>query len=117
MAKEEWGQKHTCRSCGARFYDMRRTPVTCPKCGAEQPQIEETRSRRAAREADELARERAAQARKAKVVPAEVEDVDEEGFDEAFEDDDEDDVGIEDASELGDDDVGDVRLGDEDDEN
>ncbi|WP_229708363.1 TIGR02300 family protein [Tistrella bauzanensis] len=119
VAKEEWGQKHTCRNCGARFYDMRRTPVTCPKCGTEQPQIEEPRSRRqAAREADELARERAALARKAKVVPAVVEEAEEDGFDPAFteEDDDDEDVGIEDPSELGDDDVSDVHIGGDDDD-
>lgn len=34
MAKPEWGQKRTCQSCGCRFYDLTRTPVICPKCGA-----------------------------------------------------------------------------------
>lgn len=34
MAKPEWGQKRTCQSCGCRFYDLTRTPVVCPKCGA-----------------------------------------------------------------------------------
>lgn len=34
MAKPEWGQKRTCQSCGCRFYDLTRVPVTCPKCGA-----------------------------------------------------------------------------------
>ncbi len=33
MAKPEWGAKHLCRSCGARFYDLRRKPIVCPKCG------------------------------------------------------------------------------------
>ena len=31
-AKLEWGAKRTCLSCAARFYDMRREPITCPKC-------------------------------------------------------------------------------------
>lgn len=35
MPKPEWGVKHTCMSCGARFYDMLRNPVVCPKCGSE----------------------------------------------------------------------------------
>ena len=35
MAKPEWGVKRTCLSCGARFYDLQRQPITCPKCGAE----------------------------------------------------------------------------------
>ena len=34
MAKPEWGTKRTCQSCGARFYDMRRAPIVCPKCNA-----------------------------------------------------------------------------------
>ena len=32
MAKSEWGNKHICPSCGARYYDLRREPVVCPKC-------------------------------------------------------------------------------------
>lgn len=34
MAKPEWGVKRTCQSCGARFYDMQRTPIICPKCSS-----------------------------------------------------------------------------------
>ncbi|MEX2644027.1 MAG: TIGR02300 family protein [Acetobacterales bacterium] len=33
MAKPEWGTKRACQSCGARFYDMQRQPIVCPKCG------------------------------------------------------------------------------------
>ena len=32
MAKITWGTKRTCPSCGARFYDLRRSSVVCPKC-------------------------------------------------------------------------------------
>lgn len=32
MAKAEWGIKRSCQSCGARFYDLQRSPITCPKC-------------------------------------------------------------------------------------
>lgn len=28
------GTKRKCSSCGASYYDLNRTPVTCPKCGA-----------------------------------------------------------------------------------
>jgi len=35
MTKPEWGEKRTCQACGARFYDMERSPILCPKCGAE----------------------------------------------------------------------------------
>ncbi len=34
MAKPEWGTKRICQSCGARFYDFGRSPITCPTCGA-----------------------------------------------------------------------------------
>jgi uncharacterized protein (TIGR02300 family) len=33
LAKSEWGLKRVCPSCGARYYDMQKDPVTCPKCG------------------------------------------------------------------------------------
>lgn len=35
MAKPEWGEKHRCSSCGKPFYDMKKTPIICPACGAE----------------------------------------------------------------------------------
>ena len=35
MAKPEWGEKHRCSSCGKPFYDMKKSPIMCPACGAE----------------------------------------------------------------------------------
>ena len=32
MAKPEWGQKHTCANCGAKFYDFKKDQPACPKC-------------------------------------------------------------------------------------
>lgn len=32
----ELGQKHDCFKCGAKFYDLKKTPVLCPKCHADQ---------------------------------------------------------------------------------
>ncbi len=32
MAKPEWGTKRTCQNCAARFYDLKRDPIVCPKC-------------------------------------------------------------------------------------
>lgn len=34
MVKAELGTKRTCPSCAARFYDLLKNPVVCPKCGA-----------------------------------------------------------------------------------
>lgn len=35
MTKPNWGLKRTCQSCGARFYDLEKDPILCPKCGVE----------------------------------------------------------------------------------
>ena len=32
MSKQEWGAKHLCPGCGAKYYDMGRNPITCPSC-------------------------------------------------------------------------------------
>ena len=34
MAKPELGEKRLCPSCGAKYYDLNRDPITCPKCSA-----------------------------------------------------------------------------------
>ncbi len=34
MAKPEWGVKRVCQSCAAKFYDLNRSPIICPKCAA-----------------------------------------------------------------------------------
>lgn len=33
MVKAAWGTKRSCQSCGARFYDLSKNPIVCPKCG------------------------------------------------------------------------------------
>jgi uncharacterized protein (TIGR02300 family) len=35
VVKASWGTKRTCQSCGARFYDLNKGPIKCPKCGRE----------------------------------------------------------------------------------
>ncbi len=35
MVKASWGTKRTCQSCAARFYDLNKGPIKCPKCGRE----------------------------------------------------------------------------------
>jgi uncharacterized protein (TIGR02300 family) len=32
MSKPAKGTKRVCQSCGARFYDLSRTPIVCPVC-------------------------------------------------------------------------------------
>ena len=36
MTKPELGNKHQCQHCGTKFFDLNKTPVVCPKCGAVQ---------------------------------------------------------------------------------
>jgi uncharacterized protein (TIGR02300 family) len=32
VAKPELGTKRLCAGCGAKFYDLNKDPITCPKC-------------------------------------------------------------------------------------
>ena len=32
MAKPELGTKRACGNCGAKFYDLNKDPIICPKC-------------------------------------------------------------------------------------
>ena len=132
MVKPEWGTKRICHNCGARFYDLHRDPIICPKCNATFDPEALLRSRRS-RSAivAELAAEKPAKGKAAPVAqdPAladpealetetaadeadsateEIEDV--ESADDEFDEEDTDDTNVllEDASELGDDNVDDV---------
>ncbi|AEV35189.1 Conserved hypothetical protein FYDLN acid [Pseudovibrio sp. FO-BEG1] len=33
MARPELGTKRLCAACGAKYYDLNRDPIICPKCG------------------------------------------------------------------------------------
>jgi len=35
VVKATWGTKRTCQSCAARFYDLNKSPIKCPKCGRD----------------------------------------------------------------------------------
>lgn len=34
MAKPELGLKRQCQNCGAKFFDLNKSPIVCPKCAA-----------------------------------------------------------------------------------
>jgi uncharacterized protein (TIGR02300 family) len=34
VAKPELGTKRLCTHCGAKFYDLSKTPIICPKCSS-----------------------------------------------------------------------------------
>ncbi len=117
MAKPEWGVKRLCQSCATKFYDLGRSPITCPQCGARfdpEALLKSRRSRPAAApkparppakalEVDETGRPDNELPDKSSIDPG--------GDDQALKDnadDEDDDSVIEDASELG----GDADLSD-----
>ncbi len=102
MPKADLGQKRVCGSCGAKFYDLSRSPILCPKCGTEFDLSAVVKPRRARA----VAEDKPAKAKKvpklAEVAAAESPEAD---VDEAVVvgDDEEEEGVIEDASELGED--------------
>lgn len=100
MVKAELGQKRVCMSCAAKFYDLNKDPIICPKCGTVFDVAAAAKPRRARAVADEKP------AKKKAPKLAEVADVDvpDTEADDAVADDEEEEGVIEDASELGEDD-------------
>src|ERR1700755_1632068 len=45
VAKSELGTKRLCASCGAKFYDLAKNPIVCPKCETVFQPVVNTRSR------------------------------------------------------------------------
>jgi len=109
VSKPEWGLKRSCQSCGARFYDLLRSPIICPKCGAEFDPLANLRPRRGRGAAESKERrEREAPVAEGAALGIETEEV--------ADADAEDEAVIEDASELGEDDVAEVIEGEADEE-
>ncbi len=107
VKKADWGTKRVCQSCGCKFYDLQRSPIVCPSCGAGFDPEALLKSRRI-RSAPVAKPEKPAAP--AKPVEKKAEDELEE-LAEKTEDLEEDDALIVDADELGDDDdLGDVVV-------
>jgi uncharacterized protein (TIGR02300 family) len=134
VAKPELGTKRLCASCAAKFYDLNKTPIVCPKCNTvlELSAIstrarQDAASARAAAVADEEAI--VPETQDAEFVSLEEADAEAQGKkpvkgkgapDEATDDDIEIDETLDDAAfieeqEEGDDDVADI-IGDVDNE-
>ena len=125
MAKPEWGIKRICPSCGARYYDLRKDPPVCPTCNAEFDPEALLKSRRARPVPSEEVVKKLPLPLQASLgvevddETADLVDADALPVGDLEEDaEDEEDVLIEDASELGEDDMGEVVVdgGDEDEE-
>jgi len=122
VANPKWGTKRLCQSCGAKFYDLQKSPILCPSCGTEfDPEaLLKSRRPRSAPKPDA-----AAKAKKAKAAAPVAEEASEETEGEFEIDDDEADAGvgdaeeddfIEDTEDLGEDDMSDVVVEEEEDE-
>jgi uncharacterized protein (TIGR02300 family) len=35
LTKAELGTKRVCPNCGAKYYDLNRSPIVCPRCGTQ----------------------------------------------------------------------------------
>jgi len=44
MTRPDLGNKHECVSCHAKFYDLKKSEVVCPKCGTNQKEAKPTSS-------------------------------------------------------------------------
>ncbi len=117
MSKPDWGTKRTCQNCSAKYYDLKRSPIVCPKCGTTFNPESLLKSRRRPAKAQEPAKPAVVKAKapspeetKEEAAPAEAE----AEIETLAESDDDDDKVLEDASELGeDDDMADVVISDD----
>lgn len=122
VTKAELGIKRLCPNCGARYYDLNREPIVCPRCGTQfEVTVAKARPQTASKAPKEVVEEESEE-----VVPAELVSL-EEADDEVAEsgavkvpgaeddDDDDDDTFLADDEEDDEEDVGDI-IGDVDEE-
>jgi uncharacterized protein (TIGR02300 family) len=53
LSKPELGTKHQCQNCGAKFFDLNKDPIVCPKCGTVFQVAAASRARPAAKAEEE----------------------------------------------------------------
>jgi uncharacterized protein (TIGR02300 family) len=53
LSKPELGTKHQCQNCGAKFFDLNKDPIVCPKCGTVFQGAAAARARPAAKAEEE----------------------------------------------------------------
>jgi uncharacterized protein (TIGR02300 family) len=70
VVKASWGTKRTCQNCAARFYDLNKSPIKCPKCGREHDREDFVKVRRGRQTAAQAAAAAAAVAAAAKAAAA-----------------------------------------------
>jgi len=88
VVKASWGTKRTCQNCAARFYDLNKSPIKCPKCGREHDREDFVKVRRGRASAAATAAAAAAAAKLLAAAKAKkAEDVDDVTADDAEADD------------------------------
>jgi uncharacterized protein (TIGR02300 family) len=109
VAKSELGAKRQCQACAAKFFDLNRDPIVCPKCGtvfqgatmraerasAKEEENEDEQANAAGVEMVSLDEVEAAEEKSADPVVDDIDVDDDESPDDAFleeEEEDEDDV-------------------------
>ena len=101
MVKASWGIKRTCQNCAARFYDLNKSPIKCPKCGREHDREDFVKVRRGRASAAATAATAAAAAAAAKLALAKSKKVEDGTIDEEAADIEADDDALE-ADDLAD---------------
>jgi len=115
VSKAKLGNKHTCKNCETRFFDMNKNPAVCPKCGEELKLIQAARTKLPVADAPAPAKVESPASTPDEAITDESDDSDQPDIDDDFDEDDlteeDDDALIEDASDLGqdDDDMSEVR--------
>ena len=102
MVKASWGTKRTCQNCAARFYDLNKSPIKCPKCGREHDREDFVKVRRGRGATAAAAVTAAAAAAAAKLALAKTKKVEEGAIDEEAADLEADDEALEDTDDLAD---------------
>lgn len=100
MVKASWGTKRTCQNCAARFYDLNKSPIKCPKCGREHDREDFVKVRRG-RGAAATAATAAAAAAAAKLALQKTKKTEDAALEEAA-DIEADDEALEDTDDLAD---------------
>jgi uncharacterized protein (TIGR02300 family) len=77
VVKAEWGAKHTCLNCDARFYDLQQPTAVCPSCDTAVPKVPVRASR--ARSAPRAVKKPVIVAKKAEPEKPADNEIDEDG--------------------------------------
>ena len=102
MVKASWGIKRTCQNCAARFYDLNKSPIKCPKCGREHDREDFVKVRRGRTTATAAAATAAAAAAAAKLAAAKAKKVGDAALGDEVPDPEAGDEALEDTDDLAD---------------